>query len=295
VPWIDSTIVRVGLRGRIDEELVFDAEDDAHALLKKLGFDPSQTTATYRVASLAATRYRWAPFMVIPIGWAAMMLASAVHAKLGALFPLFLVTLLPLYVMPTTVTVGVDGVLIKWLWVREFIATKDIIYVRRFDTGSGKNRRRGVELALPGRTVQLAMYSDELIVTVEQRIRDVIALAKGTTHVEDEALVLARGELGLRDWITKLKSIGSGATATLRTAAVMPEQLWRVAEDPAQPAIKRAAAAVALAPTLAEPDKERLGELAKTTAAPKLRVALQNIADDAPDEELEEALRQLEE
>jgi hypothetical protein len=75
----------------------------------------------------------------------------------------------------------------------------------------------------------------------------------------------------------------------------MPEQLWRVAEDPAQPAIKRAAAAVALAPTLAEEDKERLGELAKATAAPKLRVALQNIADDVPDDELEDALRRLEE
>ena len=75
----------------------------------------------------------------------------------------------------------------------------------------------------------------------------------------------------------------------------MPEQLWRVAEDPAQPAIKRAAAAVALAPSLAEPDKERLGELAKTTAAPKLRIALERVAEDAPDEELEEALRRLEE
>jgi len=166
--------------------------------------------------------------------------------------------------------------------------------VRRFDTGYGRNRRRGVELALRGRTLQLPMYTDESIVTLEQRIRDVIALAKNQTHVGAEALVLARGELGLRDWITKLKAMGSGATATLRSAAVMPENLWRIAEDPAQPAIQRAAAAIALAPSLGEADKERLGDLAKTTAAPKLRVALERVAEEATDAEMEEALKELE-
>ena len=85
-----------------------------------------------------------------------------------------------------------------------------------------------------------------------------------------------------------------GATATLRTAPVMPDHLWRVAEDAQQPATMRAAAAIALGPTLDPSGKTRLAEIAKATAAPKLRVALERAATDAPLEEMEEALREIE-
>lgn len=291
-PSYNGTIVHANLRGRLDEELVFEAEDDAHTLLKQLGYDPSQTTATYRCASLVATQYRWSLFAIVPAFILLGLVSGALH--IAPLLPFGLLVLLPLLLAPAKITVGVDGLLVKWLWHREFIATKDIVFVKRFDTGSGKNRRRGVEIALPGRALQLPMYSEESIGTLLQRIRDVCALAKGQTHVGEQALVLARGELGLRDWMNQLKALGSGATATLRSAAVMPEHLWRVAEDPARPAIERAAAAIALAPSLGDADKERLGDLAKTTAAPKLRIALERVAEDAPDEDVEEALKELE-
>jgi hypothetical protein len=294
VPWIGQTIVHAELRGRIDEEIVFDTEEEAHTFLKQLGFDPSQTTATYRLASLATTRYRWVPLAFFFVAFFAAIVVSALHVHLGALMPFMFLTLVPLMILPAKITVGVDGLLVKWLWLREFIATKDIILVRRFDTGSGRNRRRGIEIVLPGRAMQLPMYSDEAIAILERRIRDVIGLAREQTHVEGEALVLARGELGLRDWMNQLKALGSGATATLRNAAVMPEHLWRVAEDPARPAIERAAAAIALAPSLGETDKERLADLAKTTVAPKLRVALERVAEEATDDEVEEALKELE-
>jgi hypothetical protein len=293
VPSYNGTIVHTRLRGKIDEQFLFESEDDAHAFLKRLGFDPSQTTASYRLASLAmSTRYRWAPFAMIPIFIALGMLAGALHA--APAMPLIILAMLPFMLAPAKITVGVDGLLVKWLWTRQFIPTKDITFVRRYDTGGGRSRRRGVELSLPGRTVELPMYDDEAILTLEQRIRDVIALAKGQTHVGDQALVLSRGSLGLRDWINQLKALGSGATATLRSAAVMPENLWRIAEDPARPAIERAAAAIALAPSMGDTDKERLGDLAKTTAAPKLRIALERVAEEATDEEMEEALKELE-
>ncbi|HEY2366690.1 MAG TPA: hypothetical protein VGH87_09900, partial [Polyangiaceae bacterium] len=240
VPWANDTIVRANLRGRIDEELVFEREEDAHAFLKQLGFDPSQTTASYRLGSLAMTRYRWAPFALGLGAIAIAMLLGSLHVHAGPLLPLMFLSMVPLLLFPAKVTVGVDGLLVKWLWLRELVETKDIVYVKRFDTGYGRNRRKGVEIVLPGRSLQLPLYSDEGIATLEQRIRDVVALAKSQTHVGDEALVLARGELGLREWIAKLKAVGVGATATLRSAAVMPEQLWRVAEDPARPAIERA-------------------------------------------------------
>jgi hypothetical protein len=286
--------VRVSLSKQTDEELVVEDDDAAHALLKKLGLDPSQTTASYRMASLVTTRYRWAPLLFLPIAFFGGLLSAAFHAQSPIFIPALVLVMLPFLLTPSTLVVGVDGLLVKWLWMREFIATKEIRSAQRFDTGSGRNRRRGVELDLADRNVQLPMYSDEAIATILQRVRDVRALARSSEHVEVGALLLARGDRDLRGWITQLKALGAGETATLRTAAVNPENLWRVAEDPAQPAMMRAAAAVALSPALGESDKVRLAEVAKTTAAPKLRVALERAATEASDEEMEEALRELE-
>jgi hypothetical protein len=74
----------------------------------------------------------------------------------------------------------------------------------------------------------------------------------------------------------------------------MPDRLWRVAQDPAQAPAARAAAAVALSPTLDESGRARLVQIAKATAAPKLRVALERVATAASEEELAEALGALE-
>jgi hypothetical protein len=74
----------------------------------------------------------------------------------------------------------------------------------------------------------------------------------------------------------------------------MPDNLWRVANDPAQPPMARAAAAVALSPTLDDGGRARLADLANATAEPKLRIALERTAADAPDEELEQALAEIE-
>lgn len=290
MPAVNGTSVRIALRGRLNEHVLVKDDETAHAVLKKLGFDPSQTTASYRIASMIASRYRYAPFLFFPVAMLAAFVSAGLHTHGPTLVPFVFLLMLPMFLTPTKLVVGVDGLLLRWLWVREFIPTKDIVYVRRYDDGYGRNRRRGVELALPGRMLKLPMYSDEQIATIETRIRDVVRLAHSSTHVDEGALVLSRGELEWREWIARLKALGAGETATLRSAAIPPEQLWRVAEDPAQPALARAAAAVAVGTT----DRLRLAEVAKTTAAPKLRIALERAAEGASDEEMEEALRELE-
>ncbi len=292
LPNINNSIVRVALDGKLDEDFVVDDEESAHALLKQLGFDPSQTTASYRAGSLAIvhSHLRFAPLLLVPVIMVGTMLGKPAFP---ALLPLLLIAVAGLFMVPAKVTVGVDGVLVQWLGTREFIAAKDILTVRRFERGSGKGRVLGVELVVSGREIRLPMSDEDRIAMVVQRIHDAVGLSKGAGQVTDQALLLARGDLDVRDWMTKLKALGSGATATLRTAAVMPEHLWRVAEDPAQPAIQRAAAAIALVPSLAETDKLRLADVAKTTAEPKLRIALERAAEGADDEELEQALREL--
>lgn len=295
VPRPPNAIVRVGVRNRPGEELVLDDEAAAHRLLMALGYDASQTTATYRLRSLALVRYRFAPFWLIPF----VVLGGHTHAAaLAAAFPLIVALMAVLYFVPAKLVVGVDGLLLRWLWVRKFISTSDIAAVTRFESGSQRNRVQGVEVTTRDGSVRLPVagswQDDAACAVIERRIEDARALARGAAHVADDALLLSRGETAMRDWIGRLKALGAGATATLRTAAVPPEHLWRVADDPAQPALKRAAAAVALGPTLDESGRVRLAEIARSTAAPKLRIALERASEDAPDEQLEEALAQIE-
>jgi hypothetical protein len=291
--------VRVGLRGRPDAELIVDDEPAAHGLMTALGFDASQTTAKYTLMSLATVRYRFVPFVIAGLFIAAGVFGGGLAVPLvPALVPFVVLCMIPFYVIPATVVVGMDAILVRWLWTRELVPTADILGVGRFDTGTGRDRVRGVELRLRGgRTLRLPVSSrqaDERAAMIQKRIEDVVALARSAAPAPDEALVLTRGDLALRDWIGRLKALGAGATDTLRTAAVVPDRLWRVAADPAQPAAMRAAAAVALSPTLDEPGRARLAEVARSTAAPKLRVALERAASDASEEELEEALREME-
>ena len=291
-----SPIVRVSLRMRPDVDVIVRDEDDAHRLIHALGFDPSQTTATFRGASLALVRYRWLGLLALPIFFALGIVSKFVQPIGTLILPLTMLALLPLVLWPSSLTVGVDGVLLRWLWVREFIPTTKIDFVGRFQS-SGRSRLRGVQIQTEGRTIKIPIrtgFAQEEIAIVEKRIDEAVALARSGTHVADDALLLSRGEIGLRDWISRLRAIGAGATAQLRVAPVMPERLWRIALDPVAPGPARAAAAVALSSGLDDEGRARLTEAAKATAAPRLRVALENAARGATDEELEESLKELE-
>jgi hypothetical protein len=299
MPTDDTPIVRVTRRGRFAaENLIVNNGREAHDLLTALGFDASQRVAAYSLPSLAVVRYAWALFLMAPIGFVAMGAAARVHSAFNpVIFTMLLATMGATFLKRASLIVGADGLYLRWLWVREFIATKDILSVTRFETGFGRNRIHGIEVVTKaGRAVRLPVarsWGADLGV-IKQRIEDVIELDRVAAHVEDGALLLARGERALREWIGELKAIGSGATAQFRKAAIVPEQLWRVATDTSQPAVTRAAAAVALGPTLDERGRVRLADLAKATAAPKLRVALERAAEDADDELIEEALREIE-
>jgi hypothetical protein len=207
LPTLSHPIVRVTLRGQSNESFVVADEDEAHRLLRALGFDPTQTTASYRALSLGMSRYRYLPLIT-----------------------------------------AVDQRVHRDERHRDGVA----------------HRRRG----RPGEEARSRRRRSAPFVTRRSRHEGLDAEA-------------SRARCG-------------GETATLRSAPVMPDKLWRLVRDPTQAAPMRAAAAVALAPTLDEGGRARIADIAKHTAEPKLRVALERAAAGAPDEELEEAMRELE-
>lgn len=72
---------------------------------------------------------------------------------------------------------------------------------------------------------------------------------------------------------------GAGATAGPRDAPVDAERLWRVVEDPAAPEEARVGAAVALGDGLDAEGRARLRVVAGGTAGPRVRVALEAVAE----------------
>jgi hypothetical protein len=79
-----------------------------------------------------------------------------------------------------------------------------------------------------------------------------------------------------------------------RHAAMPPERLWRVVEDPSADGTVRTGAALALAPSLDDAGRERLRAAADASVEPRVRVALATAATSAgasvPDEDLAAAL-----
>lgn len=103
---------------------------------------------------------------------------------------------------------------------------------------------------------------------------------------------LARAGRGTRAWLREV-ALASDDRASFRVPAVPAEALWRVVEDPAAASTARAGAALALRARLDDEGRTRLRVLADACAAPRLRVALQQVASTAEAEALEEAFEAL--
>ncbi len=98
----------------------------------------------------------------------------------------------------------------------------------------------------------------------------------------DLATVLRRGERDARTWLKSLEAL-LGDPTTYRTAPVLPEQLWRILEDPTQPEGARAGAAIALRRRLDDGGRARLRVTSATSASGALRTAFE--AAETDDEE----------
>jgi len=109
---------------------------------------------------------------------------------------------------------------------------------------------------------------------------------------EDLAQDLARGERTGSEWLEALRGLGSGAAASYRRPAVDVEKLSRLLDDPRGKLSARAAAAVVLAELGDTTAPEKLRIAAEARVDRRVRIALENIADETA---VAEALEVLEE
>lgn len=183
---------------------------------------------------------------------------------------LYLVALLPI-VLPQRVNVGDDGVSLRWLGRRRFIPFRKIIAVSRTPLG--------LTLVLDGgRLTEILLAPNEAAVPPErdlliERISAGVGLEKTLSRADEEA-ILGRGGRDLDTWVRELQALGTEDSAGYRGLAIPRERLWEIVENPAAEPSAREGAAIALHAALDESERARLGVLAQSTAAPRLRVAL---------------------
>jgi len=290
-----SSVRLYGKRKRI----LFEAEmDEGRAIdaLRVLGLDASQRRAQFYASSpLFATLPRQLGFT-----WGLMGGVGALVVVMKVLFginaaPLIPFSVVPIFIaamMPTRLDVGVDGLLIRWLWKKRFLPMNQIAQV----TPSGD---RDINVVLTsGETVVIhtsmsrsrGMFAQNRRDAVLARVQEAFSVHKSGGPPVDVAALVGRGSRKRSEWLDALLKMRDASG--YRAAVVRDEDLWRVVEDPAAPEDARAGAAVALRSGLDAEGKARVRVAAEATASPKLRVVLDAAAGES-EEEATKALHEL--
>jgi hypothetical protein len=286
-----------------DVELVMKNEEEGRRFLRALGLDASQKRGRILVMSSVASSLRWAAGSVV-LTLAGLALMVALACNLGAhKDPVILAGMIAMLawwgqlLVPTRVDVGVDGLVITWLWRKRFVAFAEVAKVERFsDSSLTSVKGTGVALTLrSGEIVRLSAgtpkvdeeHTDKLMALLDEAMRQFHA---GVGPGVDTS-AWRRGAEDLHGWVARLRGVGLGANADHRMA-VRREHLAGIARDPHRAPLERAAAAVALS-GLEQDARDELRTLGEAVAAPKLRVAFAAAAG-GHDAELEAALAELE-
>lgn len=296
---------RVKLRRRwaTPIELQVGSTDEARAILRALGLDVTQTVARFRTLSRAVSKRRYVAatlgsfftvYAVFIIGLTRSRNDPTLAAATGVAFFVGLLAMMTLMLMPTKLSVGADGVVLRWLFRDRFIAYGDIEGAEQYEKGWGRSRHIGIKLTLrSGEEVLIptgqAKWNNEEMAIIHERMREAMEAFRLGDAAADAAL-LRRGARDVPEWIAALRAIGSGANADMRTAPLPRERLFRIVESPTAAVAERAAAAVALGGELDDEARGRLRIAAEATASPKLRVVLEAAASGAAEAEMEAAL-----
>jgi hypothetical protein len=270
---------------------------EGNAILRALGMTPATSTTEFsfdsplaqRISSPAFWIFLFLPALAIPLGQGLML-----WPVLLLLLPWYAV--LFLLAIPRKLRIGLDGVTIRWLWQRRFFPYREIRTVRQEDTSLWLELAGGQRIELSARWLAQRWDTGQFkevvgfgsrkayLTTVFCFLQEVCQ--SRASSAGGEVLLLPPPGRRLADWLGDLRAVLRPRHQDFRSdAGSDPELYWEMLEDPRVPSLQRAAAAVALGPTLDRRGQERLRVASEAVADPGLRAAL-----DASSSEDDEAL-----
>ncbi|MEO8799515.1 MAG: hypothetical protein ABI551_16605, partial [Polyangiaceae bacterium] len=288
--------VKLGRQLRIDVL----TRDEGHRLLRALGWCIDQRSIRF-----AGKAHTWMLGLAV-IAWYLLIRRPVGTLVGGPLSILLAITWFAaaFWALRPRIEIGADGIMIRRYFRSRFVSYREIGHAsltvkRSLDPGRRRSSFAHVLILArhhqPPVTVQLdnGDVSQAWTKGVLDRVEAALNAFHGRSPI-DLPNELARGQRSAKEWISALRTLGSGAgDLTYRVATIEPERLFAVVESPTEPPVVRAAAAVALAKTATMEQRVRLKNSTKTVVEPRLRVALEAaIGED--EEALEGALHALE-
>jgi hypothetical protein len=197
------------------------------------------------------------------------------------------------WLWPSRLDVGQDGVLMKWLFWRRFVAFANVASAHVDDS---RRPSRAVLALRDGRTAYFtaAPHEDKyamrgrMDLAIANRIVD--AWNASSRDGQDATLLLERGSRSVPEWVRSLRNLAE--PAGYREPVVTREEAWRVVSDPTAKDEVRVGAAVALA-SHGDEERARLRVTAEGCANPRLRVALEELAMSEEEEDWARALESM--
>jgi hypothetical protein len=192
--------------------------------------------------------------------------------------------------LPCMVHVGTDGLLIATRLAPRFVPWSEVVTVEPDGLGI-RVRRAHDDIRVPltqrrrGNDYDLAAQGALLTRALES------LAAYRSGEQPDVATRVARAGRPHAEWVRALFD----REGTFRTAPILDEHLWSVVESPVADITARAGAAAVLARGAGEDERSRLRVAAEACTAPRLRVLLERTASGATDDEVDMALREVEE
>lgn len=251
-------------------------EAAAQSMVAAIGDADERPAVSLRLGSPTA-RYGTGTYFVIMFTLAAWALVPLLMRTVGAHSPWLLAHsvagffALALMLVPTHVTLGADGMELRWLWRTRWVRWLDVASVevdRRSDAlvltmKRGDTVRISAEAAF---AVTDANAADELLKRIEKAILDA---AEARPHVV--AAALARGDATTPEWVSRLRALVSRGVSGYRAASVSVEDVEAVLNDKSADPALRVAAAVAYAPA---GGADAVKHVAEGVASTHVRVAL---------------------
>jgi hypothetical protein len=272
--------------------LVQATRDEARRLLASLGLAPEQRRYTFRWRSWDLRFWSWLGtaailgFLVAPILFMERGLTSV--CILPAV-PLLAAEVVSRWLSYRETTIGLDGIeasspsgrtFVRFANVRELRAEHAAVLVETHDG----HRHRCL--------ADLPSHLDGAL--FERASAGLVAARARTVARRPEEALLERGDHSFAEWKRRASEAIETAAAFRRTPLDV-DDLRAILADPTAPAERRLAAAIAVSRRASQPDDVRMA--AQSTASPRMRVALEEIAEGEASERsvaaaLDEASRQ---
>jgi hypothetical protein len=267
----DRAVVRIVAHGELAAELTFADRTTAAALVDAMPVP--LTTPITLVARGTGTKQG-----ILAI-YAGFVIAAALYFVWRVPYPLGLLLALPGAVMaltPARITAAADGLKIRWLWSHGFVPFTAIEAMTASGSLVTVRLQGGRVLHLGMRDARVDPTGGATARALEQRL---LALRNAALSVPLSARMLAaRGTGETSDWLARLRSLSAGS---YRQAAVTVNDLWAVVRDATAEESARVGAAAALRSSLSPREVTDLRALGEACASPRLRVALQRVAEES--------------